>query len=150
MYDSALQIYLRAARLFLGVPKNTSTHGIISELNQLLPQSRGQIRMIRQFYRLLNMTDANDCKKVFIWDKNLNEANVVNTWYNEVNHIFTVNGLGYVLQNGFFDVQNTIKTLKTNMLKKQQIKIEADCNEKPKLRTFAFNSKVLQQPPHTC
>merc|ERR1712240_348292 len=84
-----------------------------SELNQLLPQSRGQIRMIRQFFRLFNKLDANVCKKVFIWDKNLNEANAVNTWYNEVSNIFTANGLGYILQNGLnFEIWNTIKIIK--------------------------------------
>ena len=47
-HDLALQIYLRAARSFLGVPKNSPIPGILSEMNQLLPQYRGHVRMVRQ------------------------------------------------------------------------------------------------------
>ena len=81
------QIYLRGGRSFLGVPKNASTHGIISEMNILLPQSRSQIRMIRQYHRLLNTISTNVCRKVFLWNKKLNEDNIVNTWYNEIKNI---------------------------------------------------------------
>ena len=36
-YDSANKLFLRAARAFLGVPKNAPIPGIIAEISGLLP-----------------------------------------------------------------------------------------------------------------
>ena len=122
LYESALQIYLRGERSFL-VPKNDNTHGITSEMNILLPQSRSQIRMIRQYHRLLNTTSANVCRKVFLWDKKLNEDKIIDTWYNEVKNIFSVNGLGLVFQSGLtFPLKNVIDSVKSNMIKNNKLK----------------------------
>ena len=146
-YESALQIYLRGGRSFLGVPKNASTHGIISEMNQLLPQSRSQIRMIRQYHRLLNTKSANVCKQVFLWDKKLNEDNIIHTWYNEVKNIFSVNGQGLVFQSGLtFPLKDVIDSLKSSMIKIQQTEVQIECNQKPKLRTFV-QFKIFSETP---
>ena len=48
------KIHLRAARTFLGVPKNTASPGILAEINWLLPEYRTQIRMIRQYYIVIS------------------------------------------------------------------------------------------------
>ena len=113
VHDSALQIYLRAARSFLGVPKNSPLHGIISEMNLLLPQFKGQIRMIRQYHRVLKSSGENMSRKVFLWDKSQNEQSIVNTWYNEVKSIFVDNGLSEVFENGLvFDLKETVHSLK--------------------------------------
>ena len=37
-------------------------------------------------------------KKVFQWDKKLNEQSVVNSWYNEVKSIFGENGLSEIFK----------------------------------------------------
>ena len=149
LYDSALQIYLRAGRSFLGVPKNASIHGIISEINQLLPQARSQIRMVRQYHRLLNTTTANICKKVFLWDKKINEENIVNTWYSEVKNIFLENDQGQVFQSGLtFSLKNTVEDLKSNMLKKQQTELQRECSQKPKLRTFVLFKSFSDTPSY--
>lgn len=58
-YDSAQKIHLRAARSFLGVNKTTTIVGIISEFNLLLPQYRSQLKMIRQYHRVLKLSDKN-------------------------------------------------------------------------------------------
>ena len=149
LYDSALQIFLRAGRSFLGVPKNASIHGIISEMNQLLPQARSQIRMVRQYHRLLNTTTANICKKVFLWDKKINEENIVNTWYSEVKNIFLENDQGQVFQSGLtFSLKNTVEDLKSNMLKKQQTELQRECSQKPKLRTFVLFKSFSDTPSY--
>ena len=136
-HDSALQIYLRAARSFLGVTKNSPIHGIISEMNLLLPQSKGHIRMIRQYHRILKSSGENMSKKVFLWDKSQNEQGTVNTWYNEVKSIFADNDLSEVFGNGLiFDLKQTVDNLKSKMLQKQQNVLKTECSQKPKLRTF--------------
>ena len=53
-YDSTTKIHLRAARAFLGLPKNVTSCGLLSELDWLLPNYQMQIRMVRYFGRLLN------------------------------------------------------------------------------------------------
>ena len=45
-YDSAFKLHLRAARAFLGLPKNVASFGLISELDWLLPQFQSQIKII--------------------------------------------------------------------------------------------------------
>ena len=40
----------------------------------------------------------NVSKKVFQWDKKLNEQSVVNSWYNEVKSIFGENGLSEIFK----------------------------------------------------
>ena len=70
-FDSAKKVHLRAARSFLGVSKTTPIPGIISECNMLLPQYRTQIRMIRQYHRVIKMNSNRLTKKIFLWDKNL-------------------------------------------------------------------------------
>ena len=146
-YDSALQIYIRAARSFLGVPKNASTHGIISEMNQLLPQYRNHIKMIRQYHRLLNSKNTNICKKVFLWDKRLNEGDLVNTWYSEIRNIFHENDLSHIFTNeSIFEIKSTVDAFKKKMLKKQQNEMQTECNLKPKLRTFVQFKNFFETP----
>ena len=149
VHDSALQIYLRAARSFLGVPKNSPIHGIISEMNLLLPQFKGQIRMIRQYHRVLKSSGENMSRKVFLWDKSQNEQSIVNTWYNEVKSIFVDNGLSEVFENGLvFDLKQTVDSLKSKMLQKQQNTLQAECSQKPKLRTFVKFKNFSDTPAY--
>ena len=149
VHDSALQIYLRAARSFLGVTKNSPIHGIISEMNLLLPQFKGQIRMIRQYHRVLKSSGENMSKKVFLWDKSQNEQSIVNTWYNEVKSIFVDNGLSEVFENGLvFDLKQTVDSLKSKMLQKQQNTLQAECSQKPKLRTFVKFKNFSETPAY--
>jgi len=54
-FDSSFKLHARAARAFLGVSKFTPICGIISEFNQLLPQFRCQIKMLRYYHRLLSL-----------------------------------------------------------------------------------------------
>ena len=73
-HDGPLKIHLRAARAFLGVPKNAVKVAILSEIEWLLPKYRTRIRMIRQFHRMLRMTNDRLTKKVFLWGKTLNNC----------------------------------------------------------------------------
>ena len=62
-YDSTYKIHLRAARAYLGLPKNVASPGLISELDWLIPQYQTQVKMIRHFGHILK-TDDN--KKIYV------------------------------------------------------------------------------------
>ena len=87
------KIHLRAAISFLEVNKLTPIFGIISEFNLLLPQYRPQLKMVRQYYRLLKCSENIVFKKVFFWDKKLNVEN-------RVRSIFTENQMQEVFESG--------------------------------------------------
>ena len=52
-YSSTLKLQLRAARAFLGLPKNVTSCGLVSELDWLLPHYQTRIKMIQYFGRIL-------------------------------------------------------------------------------------------------
>ena len=75
--------------------------------------------MVRQYHRMLKSSVYNVSKKVFQWDKSLNEQGVVNSWYNEVKNIFGENGLSVTFQNGLiFDLNETVSSLKQSLFEK--------------------------------
>ena len=92
-YESNKQVQLKASRAFLGVPKQTPISGILSELNWPEPRSRTQLQMVRHFHRMNKMDDGRLIKKVFLWDKSLNDSGLVHTWSSEVQDILHRNGL---------------------------------------------------------
>ena len=73
-YDSSFKLHLRAARAYLGLPKNVTSFGLISEVDWMLPQAQMQIKMIRHFGRLLKTPNNRLMKRIYIWDKYLNES----------------------------------------------------------------------------
>ena len=136
-FHSALKVYLRAARAFLGVPKPTPIPGILSELNLLLPQYKTQVKMIRQYHRILKLPEGSLTKKVYLWDKNLNDKNLLTTWNSEIKSIFSANNLVGLFESGsIFDLKQTIGTIQKSMMLLQQRYLETQCHNKPKLRTF--------------
>ena len=82
-YDSSTKLHLRAIRAFLGVPKNACNVGVL-----LLPEYRTRIEMIRQYHRMTRMKNYRLTKKILLWDKDLNDRNIGNTWAGEVKSIF--------------------------------------------------------------
>ena len=58
-HEGPLKIHLRAARAFLGVPKNSTKCAILSEIYWLTPKYRTRLRMVRQYHRMLRMSDDN-------------------------------------------------------------------------------------------
>ena len=136
-YSSAQKIHLRAARSFLGVNKTTPIVGIISEINLLLPQYRTQLKMVRQYHRVLKCSENIVSKKVFFWDKKLNGENRIKSWYSEVRTIFSENEMQDIFESGnLFSLKDVITKLHSSMLKRQQTQIKTQCLNAPKLRTF--------------
>ena len=135
--DYGGEIFGRAARSFLGVNKTTPIVGVISEINLLLPQYRTQLKMVRQYHRVLKCSANIVSKKVFFWDKKLNGENRVKSWYSEVRTIFTENEMQDIFESGnLFSLKDVINKLHSSMLKKQQFQIKTQCLNTPKLRTF--------------
>ena len=65
-YNIADNIYLRAARVFMGLPRNAPKQGIISEINWLLPNYRTKIKMIKYYNKIIKLDDSRLLKKVLL------------------------------------------------------------------------------------
>ena len=74
MYE---KILLRAIRAFPGIPKRALIPGVLSEMNWMEPRSRTQIRMIRHFKRLNKLDNSRLTKKIYLWDRQLNDSGAV-------------------------------------------------------------------------
>ena len=148
-YDCTLKLHLRAARGFLGLPKNITSFGLISELDWLMPQYQTQIKMIRHFGRLLKTSDHRLMKRIYFWDKCLNESGKITSWTSEIQSILYDNNLNHVYDaHQIFPVKNIVTQLKCKLLEQQQFIVENVCLSKPKLRTFIEFKDFKTVPPH--
>ena len=148
-YESTLKLHLRAARAFLGLPKNVASFGLISELVWLMPHYKSHIRMIRHFGRIMKMPNNRLMKKVYIWDKYLNESKQILSWSSEVKSVLFDSSLTQVYDGQqIFPVKSIIKQIKAEMLKNQRLILENECKAKPKLRTFITFKDFESIPPH--
>ena len=71
--DSQFKLHLKAARIFMGLPKFVTPSGLVSELNWLLPHFRTRIKMVQFFSRLLCTNSSRLTYKIFKWDCQINE-----------------------------------------------------------------------------
>ena len=128
---------MRAARAFLGVPKNTTSVAILAEINWLEPVHRAQIRMVRQYFRVNDMNDKRLTNKIINWDKNFSrQFPSISTWYSEVQQIFeNHNILNYFEKEGKMP-SLLMENLKQSMLVKQTVDLQSKCKLMPKLRTY--------------
>ena len=148
-YDSTLKLQLRAIRAFLGVPKNACSVGVLSEVSLLLPRYRTNIAMVRQYHRMMKMDDKRLTKQVFLWDKMLNETNVISTWSTEVKSVFSDCNMNLIFStNCSFDLKDTVKRMVENFKKLQNQYLAAECAEKPKLRTFIMFKDFENEPAY--
>ena len=148
-FDCTFKLHLRAARAFLGLPKNVTSFGLVSELDWLLPQSQMKLRMIRHFGRLLKTDNTRLMKKIYLWDKYLNETEQITTWSSEIKSILYENNLNQVYDSQqIFQVKIIVKQLEESLFKKQQIIVENVCRTKPKLRTFVKFKDFQTISPH--
>ena len=76
-------------------------------------------------------------KKIYLWDKYLNDTEQITTWSSEIKSILYENNLNQVYDNQqIFPVKLVVKQLEESLFKKQQALVENVCSIKPKLRTF--------------
>ena len=148
-FDCSFKLHLRAARAFLGLPKNVTSFGLVSELDWLLPENQTKLKMIRYFGRLLKTPDHRLMKKVYIWDKKLNESQQLFSWTNEIKSILYNCNLNHVYDAQLmFPVKTIVKQLEESLYKMQLVRVENICRNKPKLRTFVTFKHFSDLPAH--
>ena len=86
-HDSLFKLQLRAARAFLGVAKNVTSYGLLSELDWLLPWYETRLRMIQHFHRIMNTASNRLMFKVYVWDRFLNLRGDLISWTSEIKFI---------------------------------------------------------------
>ena len=148
-FDSLSNLQHRAIRAFLGMPKNVTTCGLVSEFDWLMPQFMSQIKMIQHYHRLMNTATDRITYKVYMWDYSLNVAGRVSTWVSEVRNILHEHNLGTIfdLQQNF-PCKTVVAQLKESMKRSQAEMIKIECENKPKLRTFIRFKDFNLLPPH--
>ena len=147
-YESNRQIQLKASRAFLGVPKQTPISGILSEMNWPEPRSRTQVQMLRHFHRLQKMDNQRLMKKVFLWDRTLNDTGQVFTWSSEIKDILCRNNMGQFYNVPNFALKSVVKSLKDSLFVKDQTTWQSQCRDLPKLRTFLLFKDFKLESPH--
>ena len=136
-YDSSTRIHLRAIRAFLGVPKNACNVGVLSEVDLLLPEYRTRINMIRQYHRMMCMSNDRLTKRILLWDKELNDMGTVTTWSSEIKCIFEETNFPLLYTtNCAFDKKFVVANMISKFKHDQCTYLANACAEKPKLRTF--------------
>ena len=135
--ECMLKLHLRAIRAFLGVPKNAPNVGVLSEIGWLMPHFRTRLSMIRLYHRLINMDNQRLTKKIFLWDKTLNDRKLISTWYSELKSIFHKCDLDLLFNLGVnFDLKFTSKFMEEKLMEMQALELSEKCKQYPKLRTF--------------
>ena len=148
-YDAFFKLHLRAARSYLGLPKNVTSFGLVSEIDWLLPQYETQLKMVRFLGRLYSMPGSRLIKRVFDWDRNLNESGIISTWSSEVRNILNSNNMISIFESKIpFPVKSTIAHLRSSMQLKQREMVKQECASKPKLRTFVLFKDYENLAPH--
>ena len=145
-YESLMKVHLRAIRAFLGLTKNACTAGVLSEVDFELPKYRTNIQMVRHYNRILSMEDHRLTKKIYLWDRALNERNIVSTWSNEIKDIFIQCNLEAIFNsNTKFNQQYVIDKMKACFKESQIAYLTDECSQKPKLRTFVTFKNFEEQ-----
>ena len=148
-YDPTFKVHLRAARAFLGMPKNVASFGLVSELNWLMPQYQSRIKMIQYFARLMKTPSNRLMRRVYSWDQHLNNTDQIISWSSEVKSIlydasiFTT----FTMLCKCFQ-REIVKQLNRLFFNFQQERVAIENRNKPKLRTFVKYKDFKTLPPH--
>ena len=135
--DQMEKLHLRALRAFLGAPKNACSAAITSEFDLLIPKYRTKICMVRFYHRLMKMEENRITKRIFMWDRNLNESGMISSWPNEIKTIFDEAGLSSTYQtNEFFNKRDIIFSISDHFREVQNEYLFQECQNKSKMRTF--------------
>ena len=148
-FESSLQVQIRAIRAYLGLPKNSVNVGVLSEVDWLLPEYRTQLKMIGQYQRILKMTNCRLTKKVYLWDRALNESGAVTSWNSEIkNVLYSCNQHAIYDNNVPFSLDSVVQSIKQTLRKEQAFYLKSECEEMPKLGTFLSFKQFDQLPAY--
>ena len=93
--------------------------------------------MVRQYNRILKMDEGRLRRKVYDWDRVLNNENIVSSWSNEVKDIFYSCSLNHIFDNNTpFPLKSTVDTIRKLFIFNQSQYLKHECEQQSKLRTF--------------
>ena len=88
-------------------------------------------------------------KKAFLWDKELNDSNQISFWSSEIKCIFSDCNMLHIYDNcSPFNVKSTTTEMQQLFKTKQQTYLKAECQIKPKLRTFMKIKNFTEIPAY--
>ena len=74
---------------------------------------------------------------MYLWDRTLNNQNVISSWTSEIKNIFYACGLSDIFENGtMFPLKSTIEEIKEKFKTDQANYLKTECMQQRKLRTF--------------
>ena len=133
-YSGSTKLHNNALRSYLGVGNSANLCGIRSEMAILEPRSRTQIKMLRFYLRMKNMSDERLTKKIFLYDQMLSLENEnFSCWTNEIKQIVSRNNLLFVIDS--YSPKQVVNILEDSLYKKDIEMFRNQCRQSPKLRT---------------
>ena len=105
--------------------------------------------MVRHYNRVLKLKDERLTKLIYIWDRELNDRGIVDTWSNEVKSVFSqCNLLPTFESKCVFHLNNVINTMQSIFKLRQSEYLDQECLTKSKLRTFRTFKDFNEQPSY--
>ena len=106
-------------------------------MDWLLPEYRTRMRIIRQHHRVLKMDESWLTKKAYLWNRSMNNRNVISSWTNKVKNMFYSCGLHSVFDDEIiFPVKMTLENIKAKFKIDQADYLKNECMQQSKLRIF--------------
>ena len=98
---------------------------------------------------MLKMTNCRLTKKVYLWDRALNESGAVISWNSEIKNIlYSCNQHTTYDTNIPFSLNNVAQSIKQTFFNEQACYLKSECEEMPKLRTFLSFKQFYQLPAY--
>ena len=105
--------------------------------------------MLRYLDRLFHMENSRLPKRIFLWDKELNESGRIFSWSGEIKDILSeCNLTGIYFDLAPFATKSTIETITQHFFQLQTAWLKTECQVKPKLRTFVQFKEFGCLPPY--
>ena len=96
------------------------------------PRSRTQIKMLRFYFRMKQMSNNRLTKQIFLYDQHISQSNPnLDTWSNEIMQILIRNNM--YLSVNFVEPKLVFKTLQDSLLTKDCVNFKMECEKLPKL-----------------
>ena len=128
---------------YLGVGRSAYLCALRYEMALPEPKSRAHIRMLRFYYRMLNMENCRLTKKIYLYDQYFSLCNPQSsTWSNEIADIVSKNNLSDVVFSQ--PPKIVLSLLESSLVSRDQFKFRSDCLKSDKLRTYnsLFTSNI--------
>ena len=98
---------------------------------------------------MLCMHNNKFTKQVYLWDRALNDRNIIKTWSSEIKSIFEqCNILGTYTNNSPFLLKPIVKTIVSTFEQNQRQTLKEECGLMPTLRTFNLFKDFMIQPAY--